>query len=42
MTQLELARQGVISPQMAKVAELEGVEADVVRQGVADGTSNSS
>ncbi len=38
MTQLELAREGIISPQMVTVAEQEGIEAEVVRQGVADGT----
>ena len=37
MTQLELARKGTISPQMKAVAEYEGLEADIVRQGVADG-----
>lgn len=38
MTQLELARQGVISPEMELVARHEGVEAEVVRLGVARGT----
>ena len=38
MTQLELAREGVISPQMESVAQGEGVEAEFVRQGVANGT----
>lgn len=38
MTQLELAREGIISPQMGVVAQYEGVEAEVVRQGVAAGT----
>jgi phosphomethylpyrimidine synthase len=38
MTQLELARKGIISPQMSLVAEQEGVEAEFVRQGVAEGT----
>ncbi len=38
MTQLELARQGVISPQMKLVAEHEGVDAELIRQGVAGGT----
>ncbi len=38
MTQLELARDGVISSQMREVAEREGVEAEVIRQGVANGT----
>ena len=38
MTQLELAREGIISPQMKVVAQYEGVEAEFVRQGVARGT----
>ena len=38
MTQLELARKGVISPQMVQVAEQEKVEAEFVRCGVAGGT----
>ena len=38
MTQLELARKGIISPQMEVVAQHEGVEAELVRQGVAGGT----
>ena len=38
MTQLELAKQGTISPQMATVAEYEGLEAEFIRQGVAEGT----
>ena len=38
MTQLELARKGVISPQMIQVAEQEKVEAEFVRCGVAEGT----
>ena len=38
MTQLELARQGVVSPQMNSVAQDEGVDAEFVRQGVAEGT----
>jgi phosphomethylpyrimidine synthase len=38
MTQLELARQGTISPQISLVAKNEGVEAEFVRQGVAEGT----
>lgn len=37
MTQLELARDGIISPQMSLVAKNEGVEAEFVRQGVAEG-----
>ncbi len=38
MTQLEMAREGIISPQMESVARSEGVEVEFVRQGVADGT----
>ena len=38
MTQLELSREGIISPQMSLVAEHEGVEAEFIRQGVAEGT----
>jgi phosphomethylpyrimidine synthase len=38
MTQLELAREGKISPQMSLVANNEGVEAEVIRRGVAEGT----
>jgi phosphomethylpyrimidine synthase len=38
MTQLELAREGTISPQMELVAKNEGVEAEFVRQGIAEGT----
>lgn len=38
MTQLELARQGIISAQMKQVAEQEGVDAEFVRQGVFEGT----
>ena len=38
MTQLELAREGKISPQMTLVAEDEGVEAELIRRGVAEGT----
>ncbi len=38
MTQLELAKEGIISPQMEVVAQYEGVEAEFVRQGVAAGT----
>lgn len=38
MTQLELARKGTVSPQMEAVAKREGVEAELVRQGIADGT----
>ncbi len=37
MTQLEIAKGGTISPQMELVAEREGVTAEFVRQGVAQG-----
>ncbi|MDY6912338.1 MAG: phosphomethylpyrimidine synthase ThiC [Chloroflexota bacterium] len=37
MTQLELARKGIISPQMHRVAEKERLDLETVRQGVADG-----
>jgi phosphomethylpyrimidine synthase len=38
MTQLQMARQGVASPQMKLAAEREGVDVEVIRQGLADGT----
>ncbi|MDP2916703.1 MAG: phosphomethylpyrimidine synthase ThiC [Dehalococcoidia bacterium] len=38
MTQLELAKAGEISPQMKEVARREGIDAEFVRQGVAQGT----
>jgi len=38
MTQMELAKEGTISPQMELVAQHEGVEAEFVRQAVAEGT----
>jgi phosphomethylpyrimidine synthase len=38
MTQLELAREGIISPQMRLVAQNEGVETEFIRRGVAEGT----
>jgi len=38
MTQLELAKKGVISPQMQAVAKVEGRDAEFVRDGVAQGT----
>ncbi len=38
MTQLELAGKGIISPQMSLVAEQEGVETELIRRGVAEGT----
>ncbi|MFH0847659.1 MAG: phosphomethylpyrimidine synthase ThiC [Chloroflexota bacterium] len=37
MTQLELARKGIVSPQMKVVAEAEGVEPEFVQQGVEKG-----
>ena len=37
MTQLELAREGTISPQMKLVAKNEGLEPEFVRQGIAEG-----
>lgn len=37
MTQLELALEGITSPQMEKVAQNEGFDTDVIRQGVAQG-----
>ena len=38
MTQLELAEKGTISPQMEQVAQQEGLDAEFIRQGVAQGT----
>ncbi|MCL0057609.1 phosphomethylpyrimidine synthase ThiC [Dehalococcoidales bacterium] len=38
MTQREWAREGVISPQMHLVAQGEGLDAEFIRQGVAEGT----
>lgn len=38
MTQLELARKGNVSPQMRAVAESEGLDAEIIRQGIAAGT----
>jgi phosphomethylpyrimidine synthase len=38
MTQLEMARQGKISPQMEAVAKAEGLEPELVRRSVAEGT----
>jgi len=38
MTQLELAGEGIISPQMSQVAQQEELEAEFIRQGVAKGT----
>jgi phosphomethylpyrimidine synthase len=37
MTQLELARKGIISPQMQTVAEQEKLDAEFIRRGVAEG-----
>jgi phosphomethylpyrimidine synthase len=37
VTQRRLARQGVISPEMARVAEREGLDADLIREEVARG-----
>jgi len=37
MTQLELAKEGVSSPQMGQVAQQEGLAVEVIRQGVALG-----
>jgi phosphomethylpyrimidine synthase len=37
-TQLQLARQGVISPQMQAVAAAENLPVEFIRQGLADGT----
>ena len=38
MTQLELAREGIVSPQMKAVAAAEGLEAGFIREGIARGT----
>lgn len=38
MTQLELAKKGIISPQMEQVAQYEGVSVETIQQGVALGT----
>ncbi len=38
MTQLELAKAEIISPQMVQVAQQEKIEAEFIRQGVAEGT----
>jgi phosphomethylpyrimidine synthase len=37
MTQLELARKGIVSPQINHVAEKEGVESDFIIQGLVEG-----
>ncbi|MDD4152921.1 MAG: phosphomethylpyrimidine synthase ThiC, partial [bacterium] len=38
MTQMRIARQGRISPQMEAAAAREGVDAEIIRQGLAEGT----
>jgi phosphomethylpyrimidine synthase len=38
MTQLEIARTGNISPQMEKVAQVEGLDVEYIRRGVSEGT----
>ena len=38
MTQLELARKGIVSPQMEQVARDEGVDTDLLLAGLSDGT----
>ena len=38
MTQLEIAKKGNISPEMAAVAKAEGLDVEVVRQRIAEGT----
>lgn len=37
MTQLEQAKKGIITPQMKKAARAEGVEPELIRQGIAEG-----
>ena len=37
MTQLEAAKTGKITPEMKQVAENEGLEAEFIRQGIAQG-----
>jgi len=37
VTQLELARRGVVSPEMELVAEAEGLDPELIRQGVSEG-----
>jgi phosphomethylpyrimidine synthase len=37
MTQVELAKQGIVSPQVKRVAEKEGVETDFILQGLVSG-----
>jgi phosphomethylpyrimidine synthase len=38
MTQLEIARKGIISPQMKAVAKVEGLDAECIRERIARGT----
>ena len=38
MTQLELAKKSIVSPQMQSVARTEGLDAEFIRQGIAQGT----
>lgn len=38
MTQIELAREGVLTPQMAAVARMEGSRPEVIRQRIGEGT----
>ncbi len=38
MTQLELAKKGIVSPQMERIAQYESVATETIRQGVALGT----
>ena len=38
MTQFERARSGELSPQMQSAAELDGVEPELIQEGVAEGT----
>jgi len=38
MTQVELARNGIVSPQVKRVAEKEGLQVDFILQGLIDGT----
>ena len=37
-TQMEAAKLGIVTPQMAQVAEDEGIDAEVIRERVAHGT----
>ena len=37
-TQMEAAKLGIVTPQMAQVAEDEGIDAEVIRERVARGT----